>query len=106
MFVDADDWIDKEMIEIMYKETLENDLDITVCNSFKVLGRPMLIKQTNSSVYFKEEKVYKRDEIKNYLALAYLHGHPFPPTMWGKLYKKELLLKCGNYLKSIHFFRR
>lgn len=103
MFVDADDWIDRKTIEILYNETIGSSVDITVCNMYKVLGNGMLIKQKNKSVYFNEEKTYNKEEIRKDLVTAYFHGHPFPSSLCAKLYKKELLVDCGNYLDRICF---
>ena len=103
MFVDADDWIDKHMIKHMYEEIINHKVDIVVCNSYRVLGSGNLIKNKNNSWYFKEGKVYDKEEIKRDIASAFLHGHPFPANLWGKLYKKELLLSSGKYLNRIHF---
>lgn len=103
MFVDADDWVDKKIIEILYADAIKYDLDITVCNTYRVLNNFTLLKKKNQSSYFIEDKIYQNEEIKNGLATAYLHGHPFPASLFAKLYKKELLLNCGNYLKQIKF---
>ncbi|KAB7708180.1 glycosyltransferase [Bacillus aerolatus] len=103
MFVDADDWIDKKSIETLYNETINNDLDITVCNMYKVLGNGALFKKKNDSVYFSKDKIYSGEEIKKELVPAYFHGHPFPSSLCAKLYKKELIAKSGNYLDRIYF---
>lgn len=102
MFVDADDWIDKNTLEILYNETLQSSVDITVCNMYKFLGSGRIIKKLDENIYFKEDKVYQKEEIKN-LITAYLWGHPFPSSLCAKLYKKELLLNNGQYLDRIHF---
>ncbi|MEH7309285.1 glycosyltransferase family 2 protein, partial [Neobacillus drentensis] len=52
MFVDADDWIDKKTIEVLYNETNNSKVDIIVCNMYKVLGSCFLIKKKNKSRYF------------------------------------------------------
>lgn len=104
MFVDADDWIDKRMIEVLYTESLANSLDVTVCNMYKVLGNSKLIKRKNNSSYFKEDRIYEKGQIMSELVVAYFHGFPFPANLWGKLYTKELLLDSGSFLKNIHFF--
>jgi glycosyltransferase involved in cell wall biosynthesis len=103
MFVDADDWIDKNTIDILYTESIKNNVDITVCNTYKVLGNGTLFKKKNQSWYFNEDKVYNKDQIKNELIVAYFHGHPFPASLVAKLYKKELLLNNGKYLKRVKF---
>lgn len=104
MFVDADDWIDKSTIETLYNEAIENEADITVCNIYKVFSNAAIIKRKNQSLYFNNDRIYEREKIKKELVVAYLHGHPFPASLFGKLYKRELLINCGKFLKSITFF--
>ncbi|MBM7604641.1 glycosyltransferase involved in cell wall biosynthesis [Metabacillus crassostreae] len=103
MFVDADDWIHRRTIETLYDSTINDKVDITVCNMFRVLGNSKLIKQKNKSVYFNENRTYNKEEIKSKLVVAYFHGHPFPPSLCAKLYKKELLQNSGKYLERISF---
>ena len=103
MFVDSDDWIDKSAIKVLYEETIKSESDITVCKHVKVIGNLKFIKQEYKSNYFAEERVLNEEEIKNQLVVAYLHGHPFPSPLFAKIYKKELLLTCGNFLESIKF---
>jgi glycosyltransferase involved in cell wall biosynthesis len=103
MFVDADDWIDKKAIEILYKESTENLVDITVCNMYRVTGNGNFIKQRNNSEYFNQDRIYNKEEIRRDLVTAYFHGHPFPSSLCAKLYKKELLLNSGKYLNRIRF---
>ncbi len=104
MFVDADDWVDKEIAGTLYHEAVQNNLDITVCNICKVAGDRLLIKKTDKNEYFMEDKIFIGDEINDKLASAYFHGHPFPSNLFAKLYKRELLINCGNYLDRITFF--
>jgi glycosyltransferase involved in cell wall biosynthesis len=103
MFVDADDWINKNMVKILYNETVKENLDVVVCNIFRVVGMGIFLKHENDNRYFKENKVFNKKEIIDYLASAYLHGHPFPSSLCAKLYKKEILLNSGKYLDRIIF---
>lgn len=103
MFVDADDWIDKKLVETLLNELKYNDADISVCNTYKVLGNSSLIKRKNNNIYFKDNRLFQNESIKNELIEAYLWGHPFPSSLFAKLYKRELLLSSGNYLNRIHF---
>jgi glycosyltransferase involved in cell wall biosynthesis len=102
-FVDADDWIDRRTIEILYNECIESQADISVCNMYKVLGRGIFIKRKNNSSYFHEDRIYNKEAIMRDLVPAYLHGHSFPSSLCAKLYKKELLLNNGKYLNGIRF---
>lgn len=103
MFVDSDDWIDRKTIEIIYSEAVTCNADVTVCNLYKVLGNGIFIKKKNQSLYFNDDRLYNKEEIKKYLVVAYFHGHPFPSSLVGKLYKKELLENSGKHLKKIRF---
>lgn len=103
MFVDADDWVDARILELLYKEIINNDVDIVACNSYKVLGDNAIIKRKNNSIYFEKDTLYEGENVKEKLTEAYLHGHPFPAGLVAKLYKKNLLLECGNYLNRIKF---
>lgn len=103
MFVDADDWIDKKMVEELYYQSMESNADVTVCNMYKVLGDSMLIKKKNKSRYFSGNKTYDKNEIKRDIVVAYFWGHPFPPSLCAKLYKKELIENSGKYLDRIYF---
>ncbi|MED3866650.1 glycosyltransferase family 2 protein [Priestia megaterium] len=103
MFVDADDWVDKRMIETLYSESMDSCIDITVCNMYKAFGNLLVVKKKNNSKYFNKVKIYEKEEIKKELIVAYFHGHPFPSSLCAKLYKKELLQSSGNYLERITF---
>lgn len=102
-FVDADDWIHKKCLEIAWNEINKTNSDIVVFNMFKVVGKLGLIKRKNNSIYFSNSEVYQGERIKKELVNAYLHGHPFPANLCGKLYKKEYLNNSGKYLSKIKF---
>ena len=53
MFVDADDYIATTAIEKLYIDAKDKDLDIIVCNTYKVLGDRAIIKQINNSEHKK-----------------------------------------------------
>lgn len=46
MFVDAEDWIDKRMIETLYNKSMDSCLDITVCNTYKAFRSFLVVKKT------------------------------------------------------------
>ncbi|MDQ8735938.1 glycosyltransferase [Paenibacillus sp. LHD-38] len=103
MFVDADDWVDKNIIECLYNELITNNADISVCNTYKVVGNGKLIKRKTQSIYFEIDKVYTKEDVKKNLVTSYFHGHSFPASLYAKLYKRDLLLSSGNYLNRIHY---
>ena len=38
VFVDSDDWLDKDMIEIIYSNIVENDCDLVMCTYVREFG--------------------------------------------------------------------
>ncbi|EIT86642.1 glycosyl transferase family protein [Fictibacillus macauensis ZFHKF-1] len=103
MFVDADDWVSPHIVQTLLEALIKNECDLSVCNIYKVLGGHALIKKENPSLYFQNDRLYTGEEVKNELAAAYFHGHPFPSALYAKLYKKELVKNKGTYLQRIQF---
>ncbi len=101
-FIDSDDWIKANTIEILVNEINYSASDVIVFNMYKVLDSLGIVKKENDNSYF-IKKYYKGDEIREELASAYLHGHPFPAGLCGKVYKREILCECGKYLDKISF---
>lgn len=103
-FVDADDWIDRSMLERLFNASAASNADISVCNMYRVMDSRGWIRKPYDSGYFQDEKVYLGDGIRSDLTPAFLHGHPFPVQFHGKLYKRELLLSSEAYMSRIRFF--
>lgn len=103
-FVDADDWIDKKTFSLLYEEEKKERFDILCFNSYRIIGKYGLIKRAGNKTYFKENKLYDEEKIRNELIEAWLFGHPFPSTLWGKFYKKNIIESTGIYSKGIKFF--
>lgn len=101
-FVDSDDYIDKNYLLKMYEGI--NEEEIVVCNIKKVFGNFKILGKKNKSWFFSKERICNEYEIRNQLVTAYFHGHPFPSSLCAKLYKRELLLNGGKYLRNIKFF--
>lgn len=93
-FVDADDWIDADFLEILADSILQHDADIVVSDCIQELnGVP--VKKTNQ---FKSG-VYESQKLVSEVYPKMLHYEGFfkfgiLPYMWNKLYKKEILLGC------------
>ena len=102
-FVDADDWISKKTLELVNENINEYEADVIVFNMYKVLSVLPLIKKEGTREYFKNFSIVSGNDIKEQLASAYFHGHPFPSNLCGKVYKKNILVSCGNYLNNIKF---
>jgi glycosyltransferase involved in cell wall biosynthesis len=90
-FIDSDDYIDKTMLEKLYKEAISKKLDIVVCDSINVYpDKEVLVK---SNLHYTEDAV-----------LSYLLAHPMACT---RLYSKKLFKDCkfkkGIYYEDLEF---
>lgn len=77
MFVDSDDYIDLDMVEILLKYMEQENADITICNFYREKNKKMenvLIKN-----YFPFEAIKEIFLQKN-----------FETSAWGKLFKREV----------------
>lgn len=102
-FVDSDDWLEKNALEISYNELKKSNSDVAVFNMYKVIDKLGLIKKENNRYYFDKKNLYVGDEVRKEIASAYLHGHPFPAGLCGKVYKTKYIRECGKYLERINF---
>jgi glycosyltransferase involved in cell wall biosynthesis len=104
-FVDADDWLAPMMLEKLMRTARRHDADITVCNTYKVLGSSALFKRMNKSSYFREaETLYRGETIRSELVISFLHGHSFPAFLHGKLYRRQIAASGGIHLDKLRFF--
>lgn len=103
MFVDSDDWIDINTLKLVSDEINKNNSDVIVFNMNKVIGKFGYIKRAGNREYFTKKQIFEGDEIRRELASAYLHGHPFPANLCGKVYKNKYLRECGKYLDRLVF---
>lgn len=85
MFVDADDFIDLDMIKKLYIAIKEENADIVICGTKDVDERGNIISKSKEN-----EKVI----LTNIEALKYmLNEEPYNSVCWGKIYRKELFNK-------------
>lgn len=79
-FIDSDDYIDKDMIETLYKLIVENNADISICSNY-------ILKDGITSCECSNKKyIYNRKEaLKEILIDEAIRSYA-----WNKLFKKEL----------------
>lgn len=102
-FIDSDDWIAENTLEIVNKHIEESDSDVAIFNMYKVIDKFGVIKKCGNKEYFNKYSIVEGDEIRKSLVSAYFHGHPFPSNMCAKVYKRKFLIGSGKYLKNIKF---
>ena len=88
VFVDADDWIDQNYIEILYNRIVEKNADVVLCDYVSV----DLINETETVM---SQNI---DKHRNENGLTFVM-----PTFWAKIWKKELFLRY-NIQQPRHYF--
>lgn len=91
IFVDADDWIEKDMMELLYNKAIQESADIVFCDYIEERGA--------KSLYRKQKP--KSDDSKIVLEQMFegLYG-----TLWNKLIVSSLYKKSGaSFVKGLNF---
>ena len=84
-FIDSDDWVHPQYLEILYNACIENNAEISCCG-FNI------IKDYDPDFAF--AKISKTESLKGNSEFLFLKGmNTYAP--WGKLYKKE----CFQYVR-------
>jgi glycosyltransferase involved in cell wall biosynthesis len=93
-FIDSDDWIHEEYIEILYGLLRKTNSEISMCNFF-------MTSTENFQVDNAEIKTYKYTNIEA-LERLYDKFNVQMVTAWGKLYKRELFEGVSFPLGRVH----
>lgn len=81
IFIDSDDYIEKNFIKNLYSNIIEGDIDIVCCNS-KNFG----LKSENPKNIEKEKIITNKiDLLEDYFSL-----YRYTYTLWGKIFKKSI----------------
>lgn len=94
-FIDADDYIDDDYLNVLYQDIVKYNADIACCECVEIVNG----KETNRfhNVLGKRVIENKAEYILDFLNLKELYGS----VVWAKLIRKELLK--GQRFKKIHF---
>lgn len=82
MFIDSDDFVDHEIVEVMLREALENKLDIVLCGT--VLCDQSGNKMSSSAIARSE--IYTEDLFHPFFRSDY-----YSVSAWGKLYHRDMV---------------
>ncbi len=85
-FVDSDDYISPKMYEILYKELINNNADISACDDVVFQKKEAVFNIVDD---YKIEIYNKYDAMKELISLT----NHVDSTAWNKLYKKSLFNK-------------
>lgn len=104
MFVDSDDWIDLNMIEVMAEKTKIENIDIITANMVKVL-----LGKVNYREHYFEPGIYSESEIQKIMYPQMINNGKFQGrgvsvSRCGNFIKKKLLSENIHYCDKNIFF--
>lgn len=92
MFLDADDWLAKNALELLYKKIEQENADIVTGSFIRVLDRFALIKSKPINTYLgiRTESIIQPKLFDDYF-LSYFGINKLLISVWGKIYRKSTL---------------
>lgn len=96
-FIDADDWIECNMIEKLYNTIKQKDVDAVRCNYYTHLGAKRII---GKSVNMKD-KICHSDELKNDILNEFIIGN-INSFVWLLIVKSDILKNKIKFVTKVH----
>lgn len=89
MFLDSDDWIDKDMLEVLYKLVIDEKADIAECSYRNIYNDHIEEETANTGQIITGDSLFA---IQGELDWRY-----FKPVAWNKLYHKNIFADGKRY---------
>lgn len=93
-FVDSDDWLELDMLEILYELCVDYNADISECQ-YREIYSPTKIKMQKNT-----ERIVIMNSIEALESM--LDWNCFKPVAWGKLYKREIVGEVRFPVNKLH----
>ena len=91
LFIDSDDWIEPDMIELLYNKAEETKADVTVCDFFEELKNKNVIVT---------DVVFDDIEKNRYNIISATETRP---CLWNKLIKRDLYNLCSRIPAGLNY---
>lgn len=99
-FVDSDDYIQRDMYEVLYQSIIQNDADVSMCSCRIVRGE----KEEELLFGWEDNALFDREAIQNELMPKYVfrdeRNKLIMPSIWRCLFKKDLMSEKGIAFKT------
>jgi len=92
-FIDSDDYIDKNMIEILNEKMMEYNCDIVSCSFKKIYPNKTVREETYLEKGYYNKKRMEKEIYPFMIATDSLENYIIPKTMVTKLFKKKMIDK-------------
>ena len=95
-FADADDWLEPNMIEELYKDIIKYNADISMCNRYDETGESKVaVRHGFPEGYYDKERLECEIYPKMIVNDDFFEWGIFP-GLWDKLFKRELIIRYHN----------
>ena len=91
VFLDADDWIPSNGIQILFQTMQRTNADIVEGSMVRVLGRTSIIKR----VHHKQELEITQPELFENYFISFFGINRLGVNLWGKIYRRSLFASPG-----------
>lgn len=98
MFLDADDWMQPNMLERMYEEIEKNKTDLVICG-YRYIYDEKRDSSLNYDVFYENNKFIGQEQVKSYFVKYYPDGMLGYP--WNKLYRLDLIKQNHIYFPKM-----
>ena len=93
-FLDSDDWIDTNTIEILMKNLINSQADVVCCSSID--------EYTENGICFKNEGSYSSEVYSGDTILRKYLERKINTSAWGKIFKRELFSQIRFPVGKLH----
>ena len=93
-FLDSDDWIDTNTIEILMKNLIKSQADVVCCSSID--------EYTENGICFKNEGSYSSEVYSGDTILRKYLERKINTSAWGKIFKRELFSQIRFPVGKLH----
>lgn len=87
VFVDGDDYIEPDMLEVMHQRLQQDESDLVICNFLYVDTDGVSVSELNNELPIKDEVISGEEAFEKLADKKYWYY----VTAWNKLYRKEIL---------------
>ena len=92
-FIDGDDWIDPNYLDVLLTTAKTDNLDIVISNAKRAI--PFIGFHKKVVLMTRINEVFERPEIMEEYYLNFFGVHFFMPGYWAKLIRKSVVDNCG-----------
>lgn len=93
MFIDSDDFLEDNMLSLMYKAVEKEDHDLCICGIKKIF---------NNRIECETESCLKNSS--DYLADYLTHHKEMDVGLWNKIFKRDIIEKNNIFLENGNYF--